>query len=352
MDEISITEIIQAMEKTGNFKILPCDNFVSPDGNANFTKLKLNQTQKMQISALLQQVPLATAAGTLTNTYKVVVPEGIAGSLIKLKQGGYGTTLKGVDGRFAGSASIYPMWTEAAVLGAFSVMSVVTGQFFLTLINKELKMINTKLDLILNFLYEDKRAELMSQIDFMQYAYQNYGSIMAHSEQRIATVYGLQEARKLAVQDIDFYLSIMKTTIGTADGKIPIEDLVSKVFQMKESLDYSMQLYSMSSLLEVCYAQNYDLNYIKYIEEYSFDYIEKWEKRMLPPYNDLLKIIDGNKKKNPNKERQRNQVQEWINTLQNGESHLKKSIKRVLHSTRQETEYYLTKEGEIYMQAS
>lgn len=52
-------------------------------------------------------------------------------------------------------------------------------------------LVNTKLNLILNFLYEDKRVELMSQIDFVQYAYQNYGSIMAYSEQRMATVYGL-----------------------------------------------------------------------------------------------------------------------------------------------------------------
>ena len=114
------------------------------------------------------------------------------------------------------------------------------------------------------------------------------------------------------MQGIDFYISIMKTTIDTADKKILMEDLVSKVLQMKESFDYSMQLYSMSSLLEVCYAQNY------------IKYIEKWEKRMLTLYNDLLKIIDGNKKKNPTKKRQRNQVQEWINTPQNGESHLKK----------------------------
>lgn len=101
----------------------------------------------------------------------------------------------------------------------------------------------------MTFFYEDKRAELMSQIDFMQYAYQNYSSIMVHPEQRMATVYGLQDARKLAVQDIDFYLSIMKSTIDAADGKLSMEDLVSKVFQIKESLDYSMQLYSMSSLL-------------------------------------------------------------------------------------------------------
>lgn len=43
MDEINIMEIIQAVEKTGNYKILSCDKVVSPpDGNASFTKLMGN----------------------------------------------------------------------------------------------------------------------------------------------------------------------------------------------------------------------------------------------------------------------------------------------------------------------
>ena len=68
------------------------------------------------------------------------------------------------NGHIAGHASFYPLAAQAAVLGAFTVLSAVTGQYFLTQINSELKIVNQKLDEILGFLYGEKKAELMVMI--------------------------------------------------------------------------------------------------------------------------------------------------------------------------------------------
>lgn len=57
-------------------------------------------------------------------------------------------------------------------------MSIASGQYFLSEINNNLSAINQKADKILEFLYGDKKAELMSEVSFVNFAYQNYNSIM------------------------------------------------------------------------------------------------------------------------------------------------------------------------------
>ena len=54
--------------------------------------------------------------------------------------------IKGENGRFVGSASLYYMEVQAIVSSAFNVMSIVSGQYFLSQINKELRVINQNID--------------------------------------------------------------------------------------------------------------------------------------------------------------------------------------------------------------
>ena len=102
----------------------------------------------------------------------------------------------------------YSMSAQAAVMGVFTAMSAATGQYFLKQINGNLREINQKIDTILEFLYGDKKAELLSEISFTQYAYQNYSSIMMHEQQQTAMIASLQEARKVAIKDIANFLHL------------------------------------------------------------------------------------------------------------------------------------------------
>ena len=64
------------------------------------------------------------------------------------------------------------------------------------------------IDKILEFLYGEKKAELMSEVSFVKYAYQNYGSIMGCNPQRIATI-SIRFFRMLKLLSIRFsHLSI------------------------------------------------------------------------------------------------------------------------------------------------
>ena len=151
-------------------------------------------------------------------------------------------------------------------------------------------MMKLNIDKILEFLYGDKKAELMAEVSFVKYAYQNFSSIMKFDVQRIATIGSLQSAKKVAMKDIEFYMSDLEST-ANSKGSGDIVSLVNRAFQIKESLELSMQLYGMSSILETYYAQNRELVYLEHIEAEVISYIDKCEKRMLSSFSILGKRI-------------------------------------------------------------
>jgi len=344
--------LFQNIKENGDFEILPCNTIADKTG---LTKLELTSAQKIQVSALLQQLPLIAASGTMAQAYSVSFYRGMPHTLMQLKNGGVGSPIIGGDGRIAGSAVFNPMTTQAAVLGVFSVMSIASGQYFLSQINNELKMMKLNVDKILEFLYGDKKAELISEVSFAQYAYKNYSSIMEHDEQRVATIIGLQKARKVAMKDVEFYISDLDSAVNSKANS-DIVSLVDKAFQIKECLEISTQLYIMSGLMEVYYAQNYDDNYISYIKEDMVSYISKCEKRMLSDFSMLSGQIHGLKEKplkkidKPALEKKVDCVVEMLSG--NSESELRKSLKKALPYSGTKSEYYLDKAGDAYLKAS
>ena len=101
---------------------------------------------------------------------------------------------------------------------------------------------------------------------------------MEHSEQRIATLVSLQSAKKVAMKDIEFYLSDLDS-----DSKKKKKDtwIAKKMLRTHECLELSLQLYAMSNLLEVYYSENFDPNYTCFVEKEAANYIGTCANRSL-----------------------------------------------------------------------
>lgn len=347
----SMEETFLALEKACGFDLSPCSTALDLGDTSRFTRLVLNDAQKMNLSALMQQAPTLAAAGTLAQAYIVRFPEGIPHTLTALKQGGFGSMVQGSSGRFAGSASFYPMQSQAVLLGVFSAMSVATCQYFLTQINRNMDKMNLKLDKILEFLYGDKKAELIAEINFTKYAFESYPSVMTHESQRIASITSLQASRKVAMKDIEFYLSDLDSAKDAG-----------KAIQIRDSLELAIQLYVMSSLLEVYYAQNYDTAYLSALERDMTAYIEKCEKRTLralAALNEKLKLpkpalkvnpLDVVKKPGPRPHQQEKEINRLIDSLNTGEeSDLRKNVREALRAAKQAVEYYIDSQQNVYI---
>lgn len=354
-----IMEVLHSLKEGGYVEFTPCPTAPDLEDKSRFFKLETSPAQKIHFSALMQQVPAALAAGTLAQAYIVRFPEGVPHVLTALQQGGFGSMLRD-GGRFVGSASFYPTQAQAIFLGAFSAMSTVTGQYFLTQINQEMDKMNLKLDEILKFLYGDKKAELIAELNFTKYALENYLSIMAHDQQRLASITSLQASRKIAMKDIEFYLTDLDSAVSRHS-----KDYVDRTFQIKNCLDLSLQLYVMSTLLEVYCAQNYDAAYLSNQEHDICSYIDKCEKRVLSSFSSLNQRINAPKdhkakplekvmkadhgKAHHKKHPRSREVEALVDLLSSGEeSALRKSVRNALHAAEQSAEYYIDGQQNVY----
>ena len=351
--ELPVHEVFSSLQKSGDFSIVPCENKIDFTDSQRFAKLNLGPEQTLHINAFLQQAPNLLASGALANAYTVRFPEGLPHTLTALRQGGFGSMIRGESGKFVGSASFYSMTAQAALMGAFTAMSVASGQYFLSQINSEMRLMNLKLDEILAFLYGDKKAELMAEMHFIQYAYQNYASIMDHDVQRQATLVSLQNAKKVAMKDIEFYISDLDAAVSNrANDFDALEKLTSKTLLIQESLSLAQQLYVMSSVMEVYYSQNLDISYLRAQEQDMLIYIDKCDKRTLGSFSKLEGQVNVYKPKPWEKvdktttEKRLHDITDQLNVGE--ESSLRKAVRSALHAADKPAEYYLTGDGQIY----
>ncbi len=364
----SAEKVLHELEKNGDFEIKPC-NVTNIEDNPKYKKLSLTRSQQMKLSGFASQLPMMSAAlgsaSALSNAgnysyYVMTVPNGMPYTLMNLKDG-FGNTLRGADGKFAMQLPLYQadvvgaLSVQTAVLSTFTAMSVATGQYFLSQINNSLSVIQANVDDILKFLYGDKKAELTSEINFLRYAYQNYNSIMSNDVQRIATIGSLQEARKIAVKDLEFYLNDLDYTVNKNDG---IEKDIKKSFDLKDVIDLTMNLYVTSNLLEVYYSQNFDKEYLSYVEKDISLYLNKYERMMLSSFDSLRKRVNDTKDhpihalnwvlqdRNETLEK----IKEIAEPLKNGgESEFRKFLSDSLKMPTQKKEYYINAKGEVYV---
>ena len=339
------------MDQAG-FSVEPVKENLYLENSGLYSKLPVSKVQKSQMLALLQQVPLASVAGEMPNLYRVSFPEGLPNTLTALNQGGYGSMIR-IDGKFAGSASFYPVAAQAAALGAFTVMSAATGQYFLSEINSKLRLVNRKLDDILEFLYGDKKAELFSEISFVQYANRNFQSIFLHEEQRQATIAGLQQARKVAIQDLEFYMNdICLSGVEAVKSIDEVLTLKDKVIRSKGCIELSQQLYAIATTLEICYAQNFDPDYIAYISEELNVYINRGNTEISNALSSLQTYLSNVRVRGSQidiRGKALAEVSELIEPFRTGvDSPVKTAFHETLRSMRRQAEYYIDQNGDVY----
>ncbi len=340
----------QWLKNVDGFDIKPCEFKPDLDDKTKFIKLDSGSAAKMQISSFVQQMPALAAIAASGDVYVASFPEGVPHVLGQLKSGGYFAGIQDPKtGRFVGSAAFHPVSGYAVVASAFTVMSIATSQYYLTEINSKLNKIGQGVDKILDFLYGEKRAELMSEVMFAKYAYENYISIMVHDDQRIATIGGLQDTKKIAMKDLEFYIADLDNLSGNIGRDIP--DAAERALRLKDCLDLSSQLYVLSGLMEAYYSQNTDESYLGYVEKEMTSYLDKSEKHILKDFAQIANPILTYKGKGLRPEIKALIENTMSELSDRGDSNLRKSLKDALHSPEKSAEYYIKENGDIYMRA-
>lgn len=349
-NEISTVDLT-ALETISNFTVMPYD--ISSMVPSQYTELELSKSQKSQLAMIQSSLPEVAENAVTINSYIAKFPDGLPHTMVKLKQGGVGSTVLDSKRKFAGSASLYSTQSLGVICSCFSLMSFVTGQYYLENLHNDLNLINQKIDKILGFLYGEKSAELLAEISFVNDAYKNFDTIMQNEYQKIATITNLQESKKIAMKDIEFYINdLTKTVMAPAKNYQDFENIVSDSLKIKDSLKMATQLYTMSNILEVYYSENFDPNYVRHIKESISTYIDKCDNRILTEFSHL-NGRNSEFKSSPLKKIDTSIIEESLSKVINSYSGIKdskdrKSITHTLDSVNMPVEYLITKDNRIF----
>lgn len=352
-----MNELQQQFQSAFSFSI---DELSSLD-ITNLTKLTLSQSDKVKVASVFRQF-LNDIPGDGQKYYTVTFPEGLPNTLSTMKHGGLSTTIRDPNsGKILGQASLNDVTTAVQMANVISLMAAATNQYYLEEIDEKLEIISQKIDRILEFLYGDKKAELLSEISFSRYAYENYSSICKHDEQVIATINSLHDGKKVAIKDIEFYIADVNS-IASTDYKsgAELEKNAERALQICKSIDMSIQLYTMNCLLEVYYSGNTDPAYITYLEDDIAAYVEKCDKRILQDLSKLEAKMENSGKsaiklpgKNHSYGRYLKEMRSIMNELQNqkiGEK--QKELIAALDATVRAPKYVLSDSGDVYIETS
>ena len=351
-NELMNTEVekeIKEIQEYAEYSIEPCPMSLNLADDKRYKRISVDESQKIYINQLIGFVPEIVAEAGLANTYKVVFPKGLPNTLMRLKQGGYSSTIM-AGNKIKGTASLYKLNAQAAMLASITAVSAAVGQYYMHAINEQMKSINQKLDEILEFLHDDKKAELMAEIEFVRYANENISYIMEIDDQRLATITNLQAAKRTALKNINFYLEDFSSKAFTRSRKREeVLESCEQASRATDGLDLAVQLYAMTSILEVFYAQNFNRRYLEYLQkDISTHYtscndkvIKGYEYLRYRIFDDLkIKVSKGN--------------HDVIVILNNRKYRAEKdkadqTIKNAFDSLLNKTVYYITDKGDVYI---
>lgn len=344
------------MMKKENTPMLPegmevsvCDHRIDFQDQTRYIKVADDSSAKMQISAFAGQLPVLAGISSYGNMYTVTFPDGLPHALSQFKDGSgfFGDIRNPENGQFMGKAILNPVDKGyIAAAQAMSVMAIATSQYYLCEINNKLGYIQKGVDDVLDFLHVDKRAELLSEYTFTRYAQENFSSIMVHPMQRQATIGALQDSKKIAMKDLEFYLDQLEKLVNNEKDMVK---LVNSMFNWKNCLDISKQLFAMSGIMEMFYSQNSDKSYISYVENEMRLYLNRTDKHILQSFAKRVNDVLESKNKNITDDI-KNSFRSIMDELNSGEdSSLQKAIKEVLHASEKKSVFYLNDNGDMYL---
>ncbi|TVQ18530.1 MAG: hypothetical protein EA367_14525 [Leptolyngbya sp. DLM2.Bin15] len=237
------------------------------------------------LSRLLGSVPEIASAIALGQSFRVVMPPGVLGHLMTHVNN---PALKGLkmttvvsNGSTAGAAGLASMAGFVAPLLIWTVLSFITGQFFLTQIQRNTQAIFEELRNILYFLVAKEESDLRARVEFLQYVSANFHALSQNDEMRHATLVNLQKTNldslsglKLWVfhvekelQEICDAVQLVKQGKDKRGNAEKVAGLVGTTRQNITRAITSWQCYALGSTLEIQLGQAFEPSLLEYTKQ-------------------------------------------------------------------------------------
>lgn len=286
------------------------------DFNINSNKYKkINDSLATRLNSLIQLFPNLVNLGNYSgDVYRVVFDKGLGVLQTSAKYPGYftgnvvqaGTNNKIVSGAVFQQLSMTPQ----IISGVFSIMSIVTGQYYMSQINNNLQKMEKEISDIKQYLKDDKKSKLLSREEFLRTTQDSLNYILENDMQKLSTITSIQKIKIDSLADINFYKMQINNLEDISAEKDKIEEILMNIYEKCELISeywYSLYLYCFAIYLEALVSQNYNQDYLKILKEdiaekcktYKDEHSE-WKKRLSDyiysakafEINDFFKIVE------------------------------------------------------------
>lgn len=348
------------------------EKFLSIFPNSNCDKTQLKKIgQATKVNMFLQQLPLVAniaQSKAMEGAYKIVLPEGAIGKLMKYKNGMIGTPLIGENGKVSGHAGLIPLDASKILtpLMVFSAISAVTGQYFMARIDKSLSIISKDVKEIIKLIYDEKESDMYAIYDYYEYIKDNMATIIENESLKISILSNIQLNNNKMNSNIKFYTKSIQRKINELNNATEESIFTSKRLDKVQELNHEIEklmnqqslcyeLFCVGKMLELkiaeIYNEEYQDNIIKEFEKLGKEIEVNIDDLMLGCKKVLTEIRDGavlNESKVLDKILETNdQYKKRKQILNNNVSNLIKNINMFALESSKEKEFYVI-ENELY----
>ena len=213
-----------------------------------------NAKQIGSANMLLNQLPNLLGERQLAGAYKVVIPDGVTGSLMQMKSNGLLTTsIIGESGKIAGQAGLQSLSSVANPLAVFNVASMITGQYFMAQINNSLTALTENVAQVQRQIDASEESTVYAASIFLQEMKNDWSLILSSNEMRnvfvlsaLRTINEITASAYYFVNRVDSNFSEVKTS--WQKGKTTEE----RVFiEAERNTEFLKLAYEMRSCLKV-----------------------------------------------------------------------------------------------------
>lgn len=204
--------------------------------------------------------------------FRMSFPEGVSGHLAKFKDGsGFIGSIVNEHG-LAGQARWNPA-TDAVTKNTSIVPYDPTMLFMaaaLMQIEKKLDTIQETQTKILEFLEEQKKAEMTGNLKYLSEIMTDYKFNYNNDKFINAMLVKVQDVKQSSEQDMNFYCSRMKKLFLKNSFFVEDKELKNKldeIYSQFKNYRLAMYLYAFSSFLHVLLLKNFDENHLDYISD-------------------------------------------------------------------------------------
>ena len=227
---------------------------------------------------MIQHIPgIVTNAVNTHGVYHVKWDKSL-GELQKAKDlpGFFRGGVTGADGKLKAQALLKPVSAAPLVVNAaFSALSMITGQYFLSEINDKLAVIDKKLDGIKHFLEFEKRSELLANQYYVNEVINTLEFIQTNEYQKQATIQQLHTIRLSSFANFCFYTSsyniekheLNQLKTNTKRNMKQIPNIINEIGNIILFYKFALFTYHLSYYLELLLSGNTKSRYIEYIKK-------------------------------------------------------------------------------------